>query len=92
MVNAVVLAKKEYPNITWITSHHWGKASKSDVGDKFPWDKFLAAVKAKSGGWTPVIVSDWKGSDGKLIKNSTINANGGILTAEENEADETNKS
>ena len=92
LVNAVVLSKKKYPNITWITSHHWTKRGKIDVGDKFPWDKFLAAIKAKSGGWTPKIVTNWKGSTGQLIKSSNVSTTGGVLTALENEVDETNKS
>ena len=92
LVNAVVLSKKKYPNITYITSHHWTKRGKIDVGDKFPWDKFLAAIKAKSGGWVPKIVTNWKGSNGELIKSSNVSTTGGVLTAVENEVDETNKS
>ena len=76
LVNAILLAKAKHPTIKFLTSHHWAKAGKVDVGDDFPWDKLIEYLKER--GWNkeeagadPYVVTAWyKG--GKLVKESTL--------------------
>ena len=47
IVDACTLAVKKYPNIKYITSHHFWSSSKSDVGNKFPYDILIAELKKR---------------------------------------------
>jgi N-acetyl-anhydromuramyl-L-alanine amidase AmpD len=47
IVDACTLAVKKYPNIKYITSHHFWSGSKSDVGNKFPYDILIAELKKR---------------------------------------------
>lgn len=74
LLNACILAKAEHPTIGFITSHHWTSSDKSDVGDEFPWDKFLSDLRAKDSAFDEVIIkSDWVDTTcgtGKLVRGS----------------------
>ena len=64
LVNSILYAKVKWPNIRYVTSHHWSDGDKIDVGPNFPWDKLFQALK--DGGWNkenagadPVFISEW---------------------------------
>ena len=88
IVNAIILAKQKYPNISYITSHHWSKSSKPDVGDDFPWTELQNVIEELTG-WKPLIVTDWKDSNDNLIKDAEIPES--VYTPEDVEMDETDK-
>ena len=79
IIEAIVLAVEEYPNIKYVTSHHWFSSSKSDVGSEFPWDTLLAELatrnihlKLKYSGTAPGGV-DWvAGRDPSNVNSSNI--------------------
>lgn len=45
IVQACILAVQEYPQIKYITSHHFVDNDKSDVGDAFPYDILLEKLR-----------------------------------------------
>jgi N-acetyl-anhydromuramyl-L-alanine amidase AmpD len=47
IVDACTLAVKKYPNIKYITSHHFYSSNKGDVGNKFPYDILIAELKKR---------------------------------------------
>ena len=47
LLDACTLAVQKYPGIKYLTSHQWFSSSKSDVGDKFPWNIFLNKLKER---------------------------------------------
>jgi N-acetyl-anhydromuramyl-L-alanine amidase AmpD len=76
LVNAILLAKFNYKNITNITSHHWTSSDKQDVRDEFPWARLINELKDK--GFNEVrLVSDWPSTNsfgtGKTVYNKKLN-------------------
>jgi hypothetical protein len=90
LINACILAKAAHPEIGFITSHHWTASGKSDVGDEFPWDKFLKDLRAKDSAFNEVsIKSNWTDTTcgtGKIVKASGADAY--AYTANEQETGE----
>ncbi len=45
IIQACILAKREHPNIKYITGHHWTTTRKQDPGDSFPWEILLKKLR-----------------------------------------------
>ena len=45
LIKACIIAKRQHPTITKITSHHWITTRKGDVGNSFPWDILLNTLR-----------------------------------------------
>ena len=77
LINSILIAKVRHPSISYLTSHHLcNNTGKVDVGDDFPWDRLIQALKDK--GWNkedagadPVIITAWYNSKG-LVRQTTL--------------------